>query len=78
MCENGEIIVKNIGLQLPHLSYCDLSPCQNLAMKFGKRNDSIMIQYPSKFCGMSMNTSQVRNNNIIKTAKVETIASQSK
>ncbi len=53
MCENEEIMVKNTVLQLLHMSYYDLPTCQNLAMKFGKRVDSIMIQHPSKFFGIS-------------------------
>jgi len=57
MCESGEILVKYIVLQLPHLSYCDSPPCQNFAMKFGNHVDSIMIQHPSKFGGMSTHTS---------------------
>jgi hypothetical protein len=57
MCESGEILVKNIVLQLPHLSYCDSPPCQNVAMKFGKHIESIMVKHPFKFGGMSMNTS---------------------
>jgi hypothetical protein len=61
MCESGEIMVETIVLQLPHLSYCDLPPWQNLAMKFSKHVDSIMIQHPSKFCGMCTNTRRVRN-----------------
>jgi hypothetical protein len=61
MCDSGEIMVENIVLQLPHLLYCDSSPCQNLAMKFGKRVDSIMFQHPSKFGGMSTIRSRVRN-----------------
>ena len=78
MCESGEMMVKNIVLQLPHMSYCDSPPFQNLAMKFVKCVDSIMIQHPSKFGGMSMNTSRVSINNINETAKVPEITSQSK
>jgi hypothetical protein len=61
MCESGEILVKNIVLQLPHLSYSDSTLCQNVAVKFSKRVDSMMIQHPFKFGGMNMNTSRVRN-----------------
>jgi len=59
MCESEEILVKNLVLHLPHLSYCDSPPCQNFAMKFGKSLDSIMVKHPSKFGDMSMNTSRV-------------------
>jgi len=55
--ESGELMVRSIILQLPHLSYCDSPPFQNLAMKLGICVEDTMIQHPSKFSGMRMKTS---------------------
>jgi hypothetical protein len=54
--ESGEILVKSIVLQLPHLSYCDSPPCQNSSMKLGIRINNIMIQHQVKFGGIKTKT----------------------
>ncbi len=78
MLGSGEIMVKSIVQQLPHLLYCDLPPHQNLAMKLGIRVDVILIQNPTKFDGMSMKRVSVRHNKLSETPKIRALASQSK
>jgi hypothetical protein len=56
MFESKEMIGESMVLQIPHLLYCDSSHHQNAAMKLGMHVNYIMIQPPSKFCGMSMKT----------------------
>ena len=54
--ESIEIIGKSMGLQIPHLLYCDLSPHQNLSMKLDMHFNDTMNQYPSKFDSTSTKT----------------------